>query len=212
MQENMTTTEAIDAKVQIDTPVLEEIAQILEQNATIRILEEELMHSQQTLVQNRNELLTMEEHQALQSQKQSALVDKLEAEITQAQKALSQSREEVGSMEEHQVSQSQAQGITIDKLKEELTRAQRALAKYQDEMVTKTKNQRIVKQLKDMTATESETCTALTRAQGKVKKVQTQLEKDLEKIKDICDVYSDAINCIAPTTNYTLFLLECVKP
>jgi len=38
--------------------------------------------------------------------------------------------------------------------------------------------------------------------------VQTQLEKSLEKIKEICDVYSDAINCRSPTTNYTLFLLE----
>ena len=59
-----------------------------------------------------------------------------------------------------------------------------------------------------MIATESETYVGLTRAEGKVKKVQTQLEKDLEKIKEICDVYSDAINCRAPTTNYTLFLLE----
>jgi hypothetical protein len=66
-QENMTTTEAIDVEVQIDTPILEEISQLLEQNATIRRLEEELMQSQETLVQNRNELLTMAEHQALQS-------------------------------------------------------------------------------------------------------------------------------------------------
>jgi hypothetical protein len=45
-----------------------------------------------------------------------------------------------------------------------------------------------------MIATEGETYAALTRAQEKIKKVQTQLEKDLEKIKHICDVYSDAIN------------------
>ena len=64
-QENMTAIEEIDAKVQTDTLVLEEIAQLLEQNATIRRLEEELMQSQQTLVQNINELLTMEKHQAL---------------------------------------------------------------------------------------------------------------------------------------------------
>ena len=42
-QENMTATEAIDIEVQTDTPILEDIAQILEQNATIRRLEEELM-------------------------------------------------------------------------------------------------------------------------------------------------------------------------
>jgi hypothetical protein len=51
--------------VQKDTPVLEEIAQLLEKNATIRRLEEELMQSQQTLAQNKNELLTIVEHQAL---------------------------------------------------------------------------------------------------------------------------------------------------
>jgi hypothetical protein len=61
----MTATEAIDAEVQIDTPILEEITQLLGKNATIRRLEEELMQSQQTLVQNRNELLTMVDHQAL---------------------------------------------------------------------------------------------------------------------------------------------------
>jgi hypothetical protein len=59
-----------------------------------------------------------------------------------------------------------------------------------------------------MSATESETYVELTRAQGKVKKVQNQLEKALEQIKEICDVYTDAINCRAPATNYTLFLLE----
>jgi hypothetical protein len=82
------------------------------------------------------------------------------------------------------------------------------LAQHQDEMVTRVEHQKIVKQLKDMTTTESETYVELTRAQGKVKKVQTQLEKSLEKIKEICDVYSDVINCRAPATNYTLFLLE----
>ena len=42
-QENMTSTKEIDVEVQTDTPILEDIAQILEQNATIRRLEEELM-------------------------------------------------------------------------------------------------------------------------------------------------------------------------
>jgi hypothetical protein len=75
-------------------------------------------------------------------------------------------------------------------------------------MVTKTEHQNIVKQLKDMTQIESDTYATLSRAQEKVKKMQTQLEKDLEQIKYICDVYSDAINCRAPATNYILFLLE----
>jgi hypothetical protein len=70
----MIATEAIDVEVQT--------AQFLEQNATIRRLEEELMQSQQTLIQNRSELLTMAEHQALQSQKQSIIVDRLEAKLT----------------------------------------------------------------------------------------------------------------------------------
>ena len=34
------------------------------------------------------------------------------------------------------------------------------------------------------------------------------MEKALEQIKETYDVYSDAINCRAPATNYTLFLLE----
>ena len=38
--------------------------------------------------------------------------------------------------------------------------------------------------------------------------MQSQFEKSLEQIKHICDVYSDAINCRALATNYTLFLLE----
>jgi hypothetical protein len=38
--------------------------------------------------------------------------------------------------------------------------------------------------------------------------VQTQLEKSLEQIKEICDVYFDDVNCRATATNYTLFLLE----
>ena len=59
-----------------------------------------------------------------------------------------------------------------------------------------------------MTTTEGETYAALTRAQEKTEKVQTQLEEALEKIKHICDVYYDAINCRSPTTNYVLFLLE----
>jgi hypothetical protein len=61
-QENMTATETIDAKAHTGIPVLEKIDQLLENNATIRRLEEELMQSQQTLVQNINELLTMVEH------------------------------------------------------------------------------------------------------------------------------------------------------
>jgi chromosome segregation ATPase len=135
-------------------------------------------------------------------------VDRLEAEITQVQQALTQSREEMGAMKEYQASQSQAQGVTIDRLKAEMGQAQQALAQHQDEMVTRTEYQNIVKELKDMTTIEGDTYDALTRAQGKIKKVQNQLEKALEKIKEICDVYSDVINCRDPTTNYTLFLLE----
>jgi hypothetical protein len=59
-----------------------------------------------------------------------------------------------------------------------------------------------------MSAMENETYAELTKAQGRTKKVQGQLEKSLEQIKEICDVYTDAIDCRAPATNYTLFLLE----
>jgi hypothetical protein len=114
----------------------------------------------------------------------------------------------MGTREEYQASQSQEQGVTIDKLKAELGQAQRALAQHQDEMVTRDEYQKIVKQLKDMKTTRIETYAALTRSQRKIKKVQTQLEKALEQIKEICDVYFDAINCRSPATNYTLFLLQ----
>jgi len=58
--------ETVDAEVQIDTPVSEEISQSIEQDSTIRRLEEELIHSQQILIQSRNELMTMAEHLAFQ--------------------------------------------------------------------------------------------------------------------------------------------------
>jgi uncharacterized membrane protein YheB (UPF0754 family) len=135
-------------------------------------------------------------------------VDRLEEDITQAHQELTQSREDMGTMEEYQASQSQAQGVTIDKLKAGLAQAQRALAQHQDEMVTRDEHQKIVKQLRDMTETESDTYVELTRAQGKIHEVQTRLKKSLEQIKEICDVYSDVIYCRALATNYTLFLLE----
>jgi hypothetical protein len=47
----------VDTEIQTDTLILEETTQIFEQNATIRRLEEELLQSQQTLTQNRGELL-----------------------------------------------------------------------------------------------------------------------------------------------------------
>jgi hypothetical protein len=59
-----------------------------------------------------------------------------------------------------------------------------------------------------MSATDNETFVELNRTQGKVKKVQGQLDGALEQIKEICSVYSDIVVCRAPTTNYTLFLLE----
>ena len=111
-------------------------------------------------------------------------------------------------MEEYQASQSQEQNAIINRQKAELTQAQQALAQPKEEMVTMDEHQKVVKQLNLMSATKSETYAELTRAQGKVKKVQTQLEKALEKIKEICDVYTDAIDCRVPATNYTLFLLE----
>ena len=72
-------------------------------------------------------------------------------------------------------------------------------------MVTMEEHQKVVKQLKTMSAIENEIFVELTRAQEKVKKVQNQLDKYLEQIKEICDVYIDAIDSRAPATNYTLF-------
>ena len=75
-------------------------------------------------------------------------------------------------------------------------------------MVTMVEHQKVVKKLKAMSATENDTFSELTRAQGKVNKVQGQLDKYLEQIKEIFSVYSNIVACRAPTTNYTLFLLE----
>jgi hypothetical protein len=89
-----------------------------------------------------------------------------------------------------------------------MVQAQQALTQTRDEMVTMEKHQIIFKQLRSMEETKHETYAELTRAQEKTKKIQNQFEKALEKIKEICDVYSDAIICRAPATNYTLFLME----
>jgi hypothetical protein len=179
--------------------------QFQEQCTIMNRLEAELAQTQQALILSREE---MNEYQASQSRAQGAIIRELKEELGQAQQALIQSREEMSAMEEHQASQSQAQSVIIDRLKEELTQAQQALVQHQHEMVTRTEYQRVVKELKDMTTIEGETYAVLTRAQEKTKKVQTQLEEALEKIKHICDVYSDAINYRAPATNYVLFLLE----
>jgi len=124
------------------------------------------------------------------------------------QKALNQSIYDMGTLEEYQGAQSQEQDVIIGRLKEELVQAQQALTQSREEMITRAEHQKVVKLLKDILVTESETYVDLTRAQEKIKKMQSQFEKDLEQIKEICDVYSDAINCRARTTNYTLFLLE----
>jgi hypothetical protein len=55
---------------------------------------------------------------------------------------------------------------------------------------------------------ENEMYSKLNKAQGNTNKVQGQLVKALEKIKVICHIYNDAIDCRDPATNYTLFLLE----
>jgi hypothetical protein len=89
-----------------------------------------------------------------------------------------------------------------------LVQAQKALTQTRYEIVTMAEHQRVFKQLKSMSAMENETYVKLTKAQGMTKKVQGQLEKYLEKIKEICDVYTDAMDCRSPATNYTLFLLE----
>jgi chromosome segregation ATPase len=89
-----------------------------------------------------------------------------------------------------------------------LVQAQQALTQSREEMITRYEQQKVVKKIKDMSATESETYADLTKSQENIKKMQSQFEKALEKIKEICDVYSDAINYRASSTNYTLLFLE----
>jgi ribonuclease D len=152
--------------------------------------------------------MTMEEHQASQYQEHNVIVDRLKAELMKVQQALTQSIYDMGTLEEYQGAQSQEQDVIIGRLKEELVQTQQALTQSREEMITRAEHQKVVKQLKDMLATESETYVELTRAQGKIKKMQSQFEKYLEQIKEICDLYSDAINSRSHATNYTLLLLE----
>ena len=106
-----------------------------------------------------------------------------------------------------EVSQFQDQSAIIERLEVGLVQSQQALTQTRDEMVTMTEHQRVVKQLKTMSSMENEMYAEMTKAQGKTKKVQGQLEKALEQIKVICDIYTNEIDCRAPATNYTLFLL-----
>jgi hypothetical protein len=101
--------------------------------------------------------------------------------------------------------QSMEQSAIIDRLETELVKTQQTLTWCISDMVTMAEHQKFVKQFKTISAIENETFVELTRAQEKVKKVQNQLDKYLEQIKEICDVYTDAIDSRAPATNYTLF-------
>jgi hypothetical protein len=83
--------------------------------------------------------------------------------------------------------------------------SQQALTQRRYEMVTMVEHQRVFKQLKSMSTTENETYVELSRAQGKVNKVQVQSEKSLEQIKEIFSVYYDIVACRDLSTNYTLF-------
>ena len=71
------TQEMVDTEIQTNTLVLEETTQLFEQNATIRRLEEELLQSQQTLTQNRGELLTI----TWQFQEHSTIMNRMEVEL-----------------------------------------------------------------------------------------------------------------------------------
>jgi hypothetical protein len=65
----------------------------------------------------------------------------------------------------------------------ELVQTQKTLTQYKSEMVTVEEKHKVVRQLQAMSTTENETFAELNRSQGKVKKVQGQLDRDLEKIK-----------------------------
>ena len=88
----------VDAEVQTDTMVLEEIAQLSEKDAIIKRLEQDLIQSQQNLIQCRDELMTMTK----KSQEQRTVMDRMKANLAQTQQALMKSREEITT---HQTSQ-----------------------------------------------------------------------------------------------------------
>jgi hypothetical protein len=96
----------------------------------------------------------------------------------------------------------------ISRLEAELVQSQQTLIQCRSEMVRMVEHKKVVKQLQAMSSTNNETFAKLNKAQGKVKKVQGNLDGALEKIKEIFSVYFDIVACRAPATNYTLFLLE----
>jgi hypothetical protein len=65
----------------------------------------------------------------------------------------------------------------------ELVQTQQTLTQYKSEMVTMEEKHKFVRQLQAMSATENETFVELSRSQGKVKKVEGQLDRALENVK-----------------------------
>jgi hypothetical protein len=68
-------------------------------------------------------------------------------------------------------------------LEAELVKTQQTLTQYKSEMVTVEEQHKFVIQLQAMSTTENVTFSKLNRSQGKVNKVQGQLDRALEKIK-----------------------------
>jgi len=87
----------------------------------------------------------------------------------------------MGTIEEYQAAQSRKHDVIIGRLKAELVQAQQALTQSREEMITRYEHQKVVKQLKDMSTTESETYAELTRSQKEIKKMQSRFEKSLDK-------------------------------
>jgi hypothetical protein len=93
-------------------------------------------------------------------------------------------------------------------LEEELEQSQQTLTQCRSEMVKVSEHQKVVRQLRAMSATENDNFDELNRAKEKVKKVHGHIDGSLEKIKDFFSIYYDILACRAHATNYALFLLE----
>jgi len=69
-------------------------------------------------------------------------------------------------------------------------------------------HQELRKKFEALTVTEDETFTTYKDEQKNLKKAQVNLQKAKEQLETVCSIYSDALSCRPPTTNYALFLLE----
>lgn len=98
--------------------------------------------------------------------------------------------------------------VFIIKWKIEILKTQQDLARHKEELGSLQVHEELRKKFEALTITKDETFTNFKDKQKKVEKSQAKVQKAKEKIETIFSLYSEALSCRAPATNYALFLLE----